>query len=249
MKKELVFLLGGYDLEMLEIKKILDSKNITFHDRKLSWGARLSAYQDVFDDQNTFVAVELIEDCLPPKHYIQIDHHNEKSHLPASIEQAAKLLSIELNRFQKLVAANDRGYIPALKSAGATSVEINQIRRHDRTAQGVTEKDEELAELSIKRNLEQFGSITIVESLTPKFSTITDRLFPYEKLLIRHKNHLVYYGKGVKLLSGIFEDLIHQKMAFHGGGDDGFFGLPEGAFSNKAITEIIQEIIHKTQAL
>ena len=35
MSKKKVFLLGGYDLEMLEIKKILDSKNVEYKDKNL----------------------------------------------------------------------------------------------------------------------------------------------------------------------------------------------------------------------
>ena len=49
MSKKKVFLLGGYDLEMLEIKKILDSKNVEYKDKNLSWGAKLSDYQDILE--------------------------------------------------------------------------------------------------------------------------------------------------------------------------------------------------------
>jgi hypothetical protein len=42
------FFLGGYDLEMLEIRKILEScgykENEDFFDKKLKWGAKLSEY-------------------------------------------------------------------------------------------------------------------------------------------------------------------------------------------------------------
>ena len=72
--------------------------------------------------------------------YHRIDHHNEYCHLPSSLEQVASVLGVELNRKQRLIAANDVGYIPAMKALMATDEEIAEIRREDRRAQGVTEK-------------------------------------------------------------------------------------------------------------
>ncbi len=244
-----IFLLGGPDLEMVEIQKILESQKINFINRNLHWGAKLSAYEDVFDDAHTFVAVELIEDCNPPPKYILIDHHNEKSHLPSSIEQVAELLKIKLNWFQSLVAANDKAYIPGMINAGATKAEIDSIRQLDRQAQGVSDEDEKLAGESILKNLSKTGSLTIVESLTRKFSTITDRLYPYAKLLIHHHDHLVYYGLGIPVLAKTYQKFIQQNKAFSGGGEDGFFGIPAGAFSHEEFNNLKDEIIHQIQKL
>jgi hypothetical protein len=58
---DFIFLLGGHDLEMVEIGKILKAKGLTFHDRNLHWGTKLSAYQDLFDESHTFVGIELIK--------------------------------------------------------------------------------------------------------------------------------------------------------------------------------------------
>ena len=77
----MTFLLGGHDLEMTEIKNLLQQSNQLFHDRKLSWGAKLSDYADVFNDQTHFVGIELLEDIAPPKHYTRIDHHGDIDHL------------------------------------------------------------------------------------------------------------------------------------------------------------------------
>jgi len=76
---DFIFLLGGHDLEMIEIGKILKAKGLTFHDRNLHWGAKLSAYQDLLDESHTFVGIELTPDILPPPPYMEIDHHNENS--------------------------------------------------------------------------------------------------------------------------------------------------------------------------
>ena len=79
----------------------------------------------------------MTRDTDPPTPYTDIDHHNERDHEPASIVQVAELLGVALTRREQLVAANDRGYIPALRAAGATDAEVADIRRADRAAQGV----------------------------------------------------------------------------------------------------------------
>lgn len=177
LKDNGVFLIGGHDLEMTEIIKILEKQEIRYFDYQLTWGARLSAYRGQFDQAHTFVGVELIEDCKPPQDYIPIDHHNKNSDKPSSIEQVAELLGVELTRYQQLVAANDKGYITAMQEMGATQDEIDEIRNADRKAQGVTEKDEKLAAESIEKHQHKIGNVIIIESLTPKFSAITYRLY------------------------------------------------------------------------
>jgi len=143
------FLLGGYDLEMVTIRQLLEEHNYIFHDNHLAWGACLSAYKDILNNEEHFVGIELIEDIELPANYTGIDHHNENNDRPSAIEQVAELLGIELSRYQQLVAANDRGYITAMKAAGASNQDIEEIRRKDRAAQGVTEMDELLAEYQI----------------------------------------------------------------------------------------------------
>lgn len=241
---DLIFLLGGRDLEMVEIGNSLKAKGLIFHDRNLHWGAKLSAYQDLFDESHIFVGIELIPDIPLPRHYIEIDHHNNKSHLPSSIEQLAELLGIDLSRYQELVAANDKGYIPALKLKDASLEEINEIRYLDRKAQGVNEEDERLAEESLNSFKTKIGDLIIINSATPRFSCITDRLFPYSKLLIWRKDYLVYYGKGSQTIADYLDDLINQQKAYHGGGENGFVGIAESAISEKVLHEkYIPEII------
>ena len=76
---EYVFLLGGYDLEMVEIRKILESNKLTISPKNLTWGAKLSSYRDEFNDTTTFIGIELTRDIGPPAKYIEIDHHNTMS--------------------------------------------------------------------------------------------------------------------------------------------------------------------------
>ncbi|HPI31211.1 MAG TPA: hypothetical protein PLS26_11860 [Bacteroidales bacterium] len=220
-----VFLLGGHDLEMLEILKILRKKGFQYVDKNLKWGARLSSYADCFDHKNIFVGIELTKDIKPPKHYLEIDHHNENVGKESSLEQIAELTKTKLNRRQTLIAANDKGYIPAMVKLGASGQEIKRIRRADRKAQGVTLKDERLAEKSIKENLSVIGNITVVCSYTDFFSTIADRLYPCNKLLIFNENNITYFGEGVKKLSEFYYDLVLKNIAWFGGGENGFFGI------------------------
>jgi hypothetical protein len=237
-----LFLLGGYDLEMVEIRKILIKKSEVFYDNKLEWGAKLSDYKKFFDDEHDFAGIELTKDIKPPKSYIEIDHHNEKNSLPSSIEQIADMLGIELDRWQKLVAVNDKGYIPAMEAMGATKEEIDKIRKEDRKAQGVTETDEMSALKSIQEQLTVVRGVTMVKSLTPRFSAVTDRLYPYSKLLIYNDRAMTYYGENAGKLKEVFNELIISGVAYSGGGPSGFFGIKKDALSLESLSEIINKI-------
>jgi len=236
------FLLGGYDLEMLEIKKILDSKGELYLDKNLQWGAKLSHYQDDLDRTDIqYVGIELIEDIVPPKNYLAIDHHNERSHEPASIEQLAKLLNIQLNRYQQLVAANDKGYIPAMQEMGATDIEIQQVRRADRHAQGVTPEMEIQAKKDLGNRKAKKGVILIKTQLT-KFSPIVDRINA-KRLLVYNEETLCYYGQHAQDLSKLYPDLIKEQKAYSGGGKDGFWGIASGFFNSIEIEGFVKKIV------
>ena len=236
-----VFLIGGYDLEMLEIVKILEAEGLKFVDKNLSWGAKLSAYQDFFDLDGTFVGIELIEDIKPPTKYVAIDHHNERANEPAAIEQVAELLGIELTYYQQLVAANDKGYIPAMRAMGASEAEIQSIRRKDRAAQGVTEQDELWGEEAVS-NLEWHKDIAIAYTKSERFSPVTDRI-EVDKLIVYNAHSLNYYGMNVERLVEKYKDLIEEGKAYNGGGDMGFFGLVSGVFGEEELVSFIRKII------
>jgi len=177
-----LFLIGGADLEMLTIKRLLATNGFAegenMADYHLAWGAKLSDYQNLFNNTQTFVGIELTQDTDPPPHYINIDHHNENSRKSSSLEQVIELLknefgiAIELTRELQLIAANDKGYIPAMIEMGATPEEIADIRRRDREAQGVTEEDERLGKKSIKKNLKVEHGVTLVKHSLPGFQPL-----------------------------------------------------------------------------
>ena len=239
------FLLGGYDLEMLEIRKILEIHNQPFTDLNLSWGATLDAYQEAIqaNPNHVFVGIELVikDNSVIPQNYIEIDHHNEKAHLPASIEQLASVLGVNLTRHQQLVAANDKGYIPAMRQMGASEDEIEYIRYLDRQAQGVTEEMEQMALSSLKKGRFEHD-VFVIETPLDKFSPIVDRL-NQNKILIYNHETLNYYGVGINKLAESFKNLIDSQKAYHGGGDSGYFGTVAGAFSQTELNTIISQII------
>lgn len=135
-----LFLLGGFDLEMLTIRDVLIREGIPFTDHHLRWdNALLSSYlkelQEVKDGQMIY-GIELREDVVPPACYRAIDHHNGLSSLPCALEQVMEILQLPMSRYEKLVAANDKSYIPGMLALNASSEEIERIRLADRKAQG-----------------------------------------------------------------------------------------------------------------
>lgn len=245
-----VFLLGGHDLEMETIKQMVDQcPGCLSVDLNLSWdNALLGRYLGVFDifPHSEFYAVELQEDIVVPasvkSRYHRIDHHNDFAHKSSTLEQVAEVLGVELNRFQKLVAANDRGYIPAMRELGATDEEISEIRMCDRAAQDVTEEDERLAEESLALNLYKGERLWVVKSLTPKFSPICDRLYPYQRLLIYTESEWMFYGEGKSELVEQLSEGIRQKKVFHGGAGDGYVGCVKGAYTQEEIEQFVEQI-------
>jgi hypothetical protein len=243
------FLLGGYDLEMSEIQKMLERAGLKpgrdFADNQLSWGAKLSAYRQELSNsalsRRTIVGIELIEDIPPPQNYLRIDHHNDYSDRPAAIVQVAELLGITLSRRQQLIAANDSGYIPAMLAIGGSKAEIAEIRRLDRAAQGVTETDEAQAQTAIEGK-KAVGKLTVVHSNSCKFSPITDRLFGTKRLLVYCATELNYFGEEKARLVNRFNELTQSGLAYHGGGESGYFGISADWTAAKWI-EIRNEII------
>ncbi|MBL0708445.1 MAG: hypothetical protein JJW00_05295, partial [Sulfurimonas sp.] len=221
----MIFLLGGYDLEMLTIKLLLKSNNIKYIDKSLKWGAKLSDYKDELSMAGTIYGIELEEDMDRPQNYVGIDHHNNYSHKPSSIEQVAKLLEIELTRHQKLVALNDRSYIKGMESIDASEDEIEYIRKLDREAQGISQDDENLAIESISESKNSH----IIYAKTSKFSAISDRIYnKFQKYIIYNDTKIVFYGYKIEnIISFLNIQNITKINYYYGGGDFGFIGIKD----------------------
>lgn len=243
-----IFLLGGYDLEMLTIRELLDAHQQLYFDKQLRWdNANLSAYSSELAEYGnqvdiTIYGIELHEQSLSeiPANYQRIDHHNDYTDRPSALEQIAHMLHIPLSRHQQLVAANDSGYIPAMVKAGASQEEIDDIRRQDRKTQGVTEEDEQLAEQAIKEKT-MMEDVIVVKAYSTRFSPICDRLYPYKRLLIYTDEELMYYGEGKKFVAEAFFDETRKGKIFHGGGDSGYIGTAKGSYEKKEIINLLTE--------
>lgn len=246
MKENLLFLLGGADLEMQTIRDVLYCEGIPFVDHDLRWdNALLSSYkselQSVEDGQIVY-GIELREDIIPPDCYRAIDHHNELSASPCALEQVMEVLQLPMNRYQNLVAANDKAYIPGMSALNASEEEISSIRRADRKAQGVTDEEERLAEKTIESNLEMKDDLIIVYALSSRFSPICDRLFPYNKLLIYTDSEWMYYGEGCCSVRDLFSDELASGNLFYGGGERGYVGVKQNVYDKDEIMEMINRI-------
>lgn len=242
-----IFLLGGHDLEMITIKALLLRYHYRVEDCNLSWNnALLSAYQDVITAAgagSTIYGIELKDNLrLPDSRYIRIDHHDDFSRKDSSLEQVSRIIGHTLTREEQLIAANDKAYIPAMEAMGASPAQIEDIRRRDRSAQGVTEQDEALAEQSIRHYSAQCGAVLIVKSLTGRFSAICDRLYPYRRLLIYTPFEWTFYGEGKKDLAAELAPDIVSGRVYHGGGDSGYIGAAQGAFTSDEINTFVSHI-------
>ena len=229
-----IFLLGGRDLEMAYIKEMLGQcGGVQVFDNGLSWdNARLSSYAAQIKefgnkDDVMIYGVELSNDIGQlPGNYRNIDHHGEKDTLPSSLEQTARILGICMDRRMRLIAENDRSYIPGMERAGATPEEIMEIRALDRRAQGVTSETEESAKQAIACGLEEKDSLKIVKDAPSKtFPVISDLLYPYTSLLIYNTDELCFYGNGAQRRRSKIDPYDFSKYGYYGGGENGYCGL------------------------
>ena len=111
-------------------------------------------------------------------------------------------------RWFELVAANDRGYIPALLDMGATPEEIVKVRTADRAAQGITPEEEAAGERAVAQAKTLAGGLlTVVHLPHARTATVTDRLQPelggpgYQNLLVYCPEQLNFFGAGQLVLA------------------------------------------------
>jgi len=233
-----LFLLGGYDLEIVEIKKLLESKNIAYKDKNLNWGAKLSDYQDELAFEGTLYGIELEADITPPANYIEIDHHGKNDHKKSSLEQVAEILGVKLDDDQMLIALNDSRYISGMKLLCAKQEKIDEIRAKDRASQGVTKEDEELALQSINET-----ASNLIYSKTSHFSAVSDlSYYKYDNYIIYNEKKLVFYGyKKSDILDFLTAQNVMDSSYYYGGGDFGFVGIKESFLAKDEIKKLIDE--------
>ena len=216
----LVFFLGGRDLEMVEIGRLVRAElgEEAVADKALSWSeARASVYgpeiRAALAHGRKPVLVELKTD-LPHAVIGQchiVDHHGERAGAtaPTAIEQVFALLGLSAERWTRrlaLVAANDRGWIPEMRAIGATTEEIEAIRMEDRAAQGVTAEQEASAPRAIAK-AERRGDLLVVRLDHSRAGAVLDRLaldagneVPSDTLVIG-ADELNFSGHGGRVLA------------------------------------------------
>ncbi|MHB8580920.1 MAG: CorA family divalent cation transporter [Ignavibacteriaceae bacterium] len=260
-KDNLVFFLGGYDAEMVTIKKIIEEKNLPYFDRQLKWGAKLSEYKaelSKLSKEQIPVFIELYLDIDYPSNAVIIDHHNERSgkDQKTSIEQVADLLGVKLDRWQQLISANDKDLFKGMQLIDATDVEIKKINDMEKEVQGISNQDYKLAENSIKHFSEVIdGDIIIIHSQTKKTRPILEKLYNLERKFFNYKHIFILYkdeefgytgeGKVIDVLKKRFlhfQEKDNSIKLWYGGilPCRGYFG------SNKVLTkEEIREIVNR----
>jgi hypothetical protein len=212
-----LWVLASNDLEAIEISKLLKSHGETVCVSKQPWGATWRGLEseikralEQFRQEHPEGQIFGIE--LRGRNRFgarDIDHHRysdcDRSSILSSLEQVAALLGVELNRWQKLIAANDRGYSPAMIATGATPEEVEQIRAADRSAQGLTPEDEERAELDIRTRAEWRACKVLVLCLHRPTSAHSDRLFALaDEILLAGPGEWDYSGHRHRMLADIW---------------------------------------------
>lgn len=239
-KNNLIFLLGGHDLEMVTIRDLLtEIAPDRFYDKGLLWGAKASDYEDeirtVIKKGLTPVLIELTIDIdIDAERFIVIDHHGKRagSDKPTSLHQIFELLNLpqdKWNRWFDLVAANDRGYIPAMIEIGADKDEIKKVRAADRSAQGITPVEEAEGErAAADAEIVADGMLTVVKLSHTRTAAVTDRMEPalggvgYKNLLIISSCQVNFFGSG-KVVSALAKEFPN---GWYGGAlpEKGFWG-------------------------
>lgn len=253
------FFLGGYDLEMRTIRELIEQHtDATIHDKHLSWGASASDYRHeievALDEGEIPVLIELKLDLdLPEDKICIIDHHGPSSghDKPTCLEQVFKLLNLPQHLWTRrlaLVAANDRGYIPAMKELGATPEEIQLIRLQDRQAQGISEEEEQAA-IAALGCLEYLcdGRLAVARLPHNKTAALVDRLQPeaggtgIQNILVISPDEINFFGEGKAVLA-----LAERYPQGWYGGDlpvKGFWGMADKELPAKSLVLFLQETL------
>ncbi|MBQ9034368.1 MAG: hypothetical protein IJ099_00200 [Alphaproteobacteria bacterium] len=194
-KNNLHFFLGGADLEMATIKKLLEKEGVAYSDGNLNWwDASVAAYKDeiekVAKKGKTPVIVELAtkdkdgkDIMVLPKNTEVIDHHNAYAGKPASVLQVCKLLGVEPTAQIKMIAANDVGSVgemikfdmPELSAEEKLSL-MKYVRSLDKKTQGVTEEHELSGQKAAKEAIEVCGVKVALLKGYSKCAPVTDAL-------------------------------------------------------------------------
>ena len=173
MKNKRLWITPGNDLEAKTIIEMLERNEEEYLVTGQAWGASWEnleeeikkSIEEAKENGKEIYGVELQRDS---KGAINVDHHiygeDDRSNPNSSIEQVGKILGVDLSIDEQFVAANDKGFIPAMEKLAAElglSAEDSQeiianIRMRDRQMQGVTLEMEAQAQEAV----DALGEIT-----------------------------------------------------------------------------------------
>jgi hypothetical protein len=251
MAVERIWVVPNNDGEAVEIQSLLREHGERFLISGQPWGASWSNLEpgirnelEAFRGQHANGVIYGVELAGNNRFSaVDIDHHAyrdaDRSQALSSLEQVAAILAAPLSRWRQLVAANDRGYIPAMIELGASAEEIAAVRAHDRTAQGITPQQETRAESDLL-HAEWIGKrvhMWCPEGVTAAHS---DRLYGQaEESLLESPQESVYYGPRHRYWASLKwpEDIYSG-----GSATSGYFGLvAPSAASRERLHDLLSE--------
>lgn len=258
MNNQILIVTPINDGEATQIAKILKEKNIKTLITSQGWGASWSELEpeikkEIEEYKNKGYKIFGVElQGQAPEGAVNIDHHiydgDDRSNELSSLEQVADLIGYKLTLYEHFVAANDKGFIPAMISLAKTKnlskeqtqTLIQKVRLQDRAAQGITPEQEKIAEKAIQE-AEVSDLLTVVHMSHSKTATVCDRLWgSYKNLLIVSSDGEVnFFGSGrvIKKLSSLVEGSWSGGDIDH---DNGFWGgYPQNLDVEKEVKKLL----------
>ncbi|MCB9386057.1 MAG: hypothetical protein H6509_15710 [Bryobacterales bacterium] len=183
-----LWVLAENDGEAVEVRRLLEAAGERLVLSRQGWGARWDTLEEgcrraLLEFRHSHPDAEVLGVELAGPNEVgarNIDHHRykdeDRSHPLSALEQVAQIVGVPLDRRQQLVAANDRGYIPAMLALGASQAEVADVRRQDRKAQGIDEETERIAQRDLE-GLQRRGGRVFVECSINPTSAHADALF------------------------------------------------------------------------
>lgn len=199
------------DLEANYILALLRDKKEEVYAVECGWGADWNTvwkqYPHLIDYKGLLFGIELMSNGIK-EHCHSIDHHKNSMTpcVKSSLEQIALCIGVPMTFEMALVAANDVGYVPAMREllSSLTIPEeeklttIKHIRELDRRCQGITEslEREVMSSISVEQDTEDYIKI---RTNSPRSSLIADLTRECEnKLIITQSEDSIsevnYYG-------------------------------------------------------
>ena len=273
-KSSRIWIVPMNDLEADAIIRMLIKNGEEFYTTGQKWGASWDGLEketkmiiidakenalDIYGEEQVIYGVELQGKM---EGTINIDHHtygnDDRSNPKSSIEQVAEILGVELTLDERFIAANDKGFIPAMEKLGEelgiTGKDLQEIikniRLRDRAAQGITLEQEVQAQEAVEKlgEINEKKDYILVDSLPhSKTSTITDRLYgKYENLLVTSTDGETNFYGSAELIG-----ILNEKFpgGWSGGQLDQGNGFWGGYADQEAIKKTVQEYIERTRQL